>query len=87
MTETPRRLKGEEFVAWFQRLTPKGQDDETYRIAERHLSPITKPSNITLTAHGIKLALLGEKLPEKCEVRWRKGFAIGRAVRDGQIVP
>ena len=88
MTDLPRRLKGDEFVAWFERLTAKGQDEETYRIAERHLSPITKPANIALTAQGIKLALLGEPLPTpRCEPRWRNGYVMGLAIRDERILP
>lgn len=77
----------EEFLKRFRELPRRRQDDLTYRIAERYLAKITKPENIQGTADAIRLALVGEPLPSPCHPRWPKGYAIGRAICDGQLQP
>lgn len=85
-TKTPEQL-ADEFVEIFRGLSEREQERRAYDIAERHLSKLTKPMNIRDTAAGVRLALLGQKLPDRCAPHWRRGFAIGRSIRDGQLRP
>jgi len=86
MTKTRDEIAAE-YVERFGKLTPQRQEIAANEIAERYSAAFASPKNIRAFAVGLRLGLLGEPLPDRCAPHWRKGFAVGRAIRDGQLPP
>jgi hypothetical protein len=84
-TKKTQAITAAQFVEQFERMSPTLQDSKTYAIASRHAGDFVSPKNVAAMGIGIKLALLGEPLPIRCVPHWRKGFALGQAIRDGQL--
>jgi hypothetical protein len=86
MTKTREQIAAE-YVERFGKLTPQRQETAANEIAERYSAAFANPKNIRAFAVGVRLGLLGESLPDRCAPHWRRGYGVGRAIRDGQVAP
>jgi hypothetical protein len=75
----------EDFLKTFKGLSDNAQEERAYTIAEGHASKMASPKGIRAVAVGIRLGLLGESLPAPSIPNWRRGYSVGRSIRDGSL--